>query len=482
MKSIRTLLTIRLLAGGTLLLGGAGFALLWQVRHSLTAEFDTSLRATAQSLASLIELKHGKAHLEIAGDIKPQFDRPNGREFFLIGTSDGREIERSVSLGSATLPLHANSPEAPAIFDSTLPDGRAFRCAGLRFTPREEEDDEREHNRPRTIQALLVVGRDRAPLDHTLAALRTSLLAVGAGTLALLAALVRWGVRGGLAPLARLGESVAAIDASSLATRFPAGDLPDELQPIATRLNELLARLESAFARERRFTATAAHELRTPLAELRALAEVNLTTPATASERAGSWRDTLATTLRMESLAVRLLELARAEDPGRALHLQPVPLAGAITEAWQPWSARASERQVELITELPADLTLVSDPALLRVILSNLCANAAGHAPAGSPLRVTAGMAGENVTLHFKNLPGDLTTADVSQLFERFWRKDPSRTDARHHGLGLALAAEFATLLGGSLTARIDPGGELDFALQLPDALLSPANPAISPP
>lgn len=481
MKSIRTLLTLRLLAGGTLLLGAAGLVLHWQVRHALTAEFDATLRATAQSLASLTEQEHGKARLKSAGENMPQFERANGSEVFLMTTADGREIERSASLGSATLPLHANSLEAPANFNTTLPDGRAFRCAGVRFRPHLEDDEQRE-NGPPGIQALLVVGHDRAPLDQTLATLRDSLLVVGVGTLALLAALVRWGVGGGLSPLARLGKSVAAVDAASLSTRFPAGDLPDELRPIAARLNELLARLESAFARERRFTVTAAHELRTPLAELRALAEVNLTTPATASERAESWRDTLATTLRMESLAVRLLELARAEDPARTFDLQNVRLAGAVTAAWQPWASRAVERQIDLIVALPPDLTVHSDPALLGVILGNLCANAAEHASTASPVRVTATLAGENMTLHFKNRAGDLTAADLPHLFERFWRKDPSRADAGHHGLGLALAAEFATLLGGTLTARIDPDGEVDFALQLPGALISQANPPITPP
>ncbi len=182
-----------------------------------------------------------------------------------------------------------------------------------------------------------------------------------------------------------------------------------------------------------------------------------------------AWSDTLATTLRMESLAVRLLELARVEDPARVVHLQTVPLAGAIEEAWQPWAAGAAERAINLITELPPGLVIVSDPTLLGVILGNLCANAARHAPAASPLLVTTTTgAGENITLHFKNRAGDLTAADLPQLFERFWRKDSSRTDARHHGLGLALAAEFATLLGGNLTAQIAPDGELDFALELP--------------
>ena len=475
MKSIRAQLTLRLLVGGTLLLGAAGTALQWQVRRALTAGFDATLRATAQSLASLTEQKHGQVKLEFAGDNMPQFERENGPDVFLLRTAEGHEIERSHSLGTITLPLRADSPESPVIYNATLPDGRVIRCAGLRFTPPDEDAEPAKNHRGPKVQALLVVGRDRAPLDHTLAALRASLLLVGAGTLAVLAALVRWGVRGGLAPRARRGESVAAVDAASLATRFSAGPLPAELRPIATRLNELLARLESAFARERRFTATAAHELRTPLAELRALAEVNLTTPATEIERTQSWRDTLAATLRMESLALRLLELARAEDPARVLHRQPVALAAAFANAWQPWAARAAGRGILLTTTLPTGFSVHTDPELLGVILGNLCANAAEHAPAGTPLRITATRTTCMVTLHFQNHAGDLTAADVPHLFERFWRKDTARADARHHGLGLALAAECATLLGAILTARLGTGGELEFSIQLPNGANSPA-------
>lgn len=385
-------------------------------------------------------------------------------------TAEGREIERSTSLGTATLPLPAGSPEAPDFFDTTLPDGRALRCAGLRFTPQDEEDDGKTKSVKPKPEAVLVVGRDRAPLDRTLAALRTSLLLTGAGALAVLAALVRREVRGGLAPLDRLGESVAAVEAASLATRFPVEPLPAELQPIAARLNALLARLESAFARERRFTATAAHELRTPLAELRALAEVNLTTPATDAERAESWRDALATTLRMEALALRLLDLARAEDPARIIRREPVSLASAFDAAWQPCAAHAEARGLTPEVALPAGLTVSTDPVLLGVILGNLCVNVAAHAPAGTSLRVTASRTASTATLHFHNLAGDLTAADVPHLFERFWRKDAARADARHHGLGLALAAEFAALLGGTLTANLSASSELEFALRLPAA------------
>jgi two-component system sensor histidine kinase QseC len=386
--------------------------------------------------------------------------------------ADGREIERSRSLGTAALPLQAGTVAAPACFDLTLPDGRALRCTGLRLTL-QNEDEEGENNKRRrkkpAQEVVLVVGRDRTPLDRTLSTLRWNLLLVGAGALAVLAALVRREVRRGLVPLDELSDKVAGVQAGSLATRFAVEPLPTELQPIAARLNELLARLESAFARERRFTATAAHELRTPLAELRALAEVNLTTPANEAEAHESWRDALATTRRMESLALRLLELARAENSAQVIQREPVGMAAALDAAWQPWAARARERQITREVSLPEGLTVTTDPALLQVILANLCANAVEHATTGSTLHIDATATAPGVmALRFRNHTKDLTADDVPHLFERFWRKDASRTDYRHHGLGLALAAEFATLLGGTLTAHQPASGELEIALQLP--------------
>lgn len=465
MKSLRRQLTLRLLLGGALLLTVAGAALDWQMRRSLTAEFDASLRAAAQYLAIFTGHKVGGLKIESEGATLPQYQRPDSGEIFLLRTLDGAEVQRSHSLGDAVLPLHTAPPGMSELFDMPLPDGRAFRCAVLRFLP-EMAKKAREQGFP-PVEVALTVGRARAPLDRTLGALRTVLVLIGAGALGALVALVRWGVRGGLAPLDRLGAAVAEVDAATLATRFPTGTLPAELGPIAARLNELLARLEGSFQRERRFTANVAHELRTPLAELRALAEVNLATPATEEERAESWRDALATTRRMESVALRLLELARAEDPAPVVRRDPVHLDTVLREAWKPWAECARARRVELQLALPAGLIVPTDPVLLAVILGNLCGNAAEHAPTGTACRVTATREVGTVTVLFHNLAGGLTAADLPHLFERFWKKDSARADGRHQGLGLALAAEFATLLGGALTARLQDGG-IEFAMRLP--------------
>ena len=118
---------------------------------------------------------------------------------------------------------------------------------------------------------------------------------------------------------------------------------------------------------------------------------------------------------------------------------------------------------------MPDSLFARTDPALPAIILGNLCGNAAQHAPAGATLRVTATPHENTTTLFFHNSAGAVTAKDLPHLFERFWRKDVVRSNGEHHGLGLALAAEFARLLGGALTAQL-ADGELEFALRLPTA------------
>lgn len=481
MKSLRAQLAWRLFIGGALLLGVGGMLAYWQMQRALMAEADAALRALAQSIATLAEQKNGEISLELPGEGLPQLGQKDAPDVFLLRTAGGGEVARSPSLGTNALPTGAGTVAAPSFADVVLGDGRILRCAGLRFTPAEEDEDEHP-SRVSKVDAVLVVGRDRAPLERTLATLRMSLWLAGVTALGLLVALVHWGLRRGLAPVSALAGQVSAIHATSLGRRLSVEPLPLELQPIAVRLNELLARLEAAFERERRFTATAAHELRTPLAELRTLAEVSLGTPATIAEHTESWDDALKTILGMESLAVSLLELARADAGSPSAHglrSEPVRLGEAVDKAWVPFSARAAARLVSLRTELDEAWSVQADPGVLGIVLGNLCANAAEYAVRGTAFRIHAENGADTVTLHFRNQTENLMAVDVPHLFERFWRKDEARTDRRRHGLGLALAMEFAKLTGATLTASVEDNSEVDFALCLPRAQEGPkARPA----
>lgn len=457
MKSLKFALLTRLLVAGLVLLGVAGAVVHWRMRQALVGEFDAGLRLSAQSLYAFVEQTSRGVKMESDVDAMPQFQHTRGDAVFVLRHEDGREIKRSQSLGQQALPLRGGTWKKPAFFETRLADHRKLRCIGVYLEARNSDGKDGQ-------KVLLVVGRKRGSLSDHLKELRNALLIGGAIALVLLGALMLWSVRRGLRPLDRLVEDIAGIEAGSLATRLPEDPLPAELRPIAERLNESLARLEAVFAREKRFTADVSHELRTPLAELRALAEVNLLAPqSSAAERAESWEEVRQVSGRMESLALRLLELARSEEPGRVVRRERVVIAGLVEKVWKHHAAAAGERGIIRDCEISSGLCWSSDPVLLELIVTNLIGNAVHHAPANSVVRIAA----NGPSLCISNAAPDLTTADLENLFERFWKKDVARSDGRRHGLGLALARETAVLLGGSLGVRLIDEGTVEFELRV---------------
>jgi signal transduction histidine kinase len=313
------------------------------------------------------------------------------------------------------------------------------------------------------VDVLLVVASDRRELNATL--YRLIGVAGGAGLLLLGATLVTIPLilRRGLQPLERLGDQAAKIDAKSLAVRFPTAELPAELQPIAGRLNELLGRIEASFERERRFSADLAHELRTPLAELRTITETALKWPEARDPAVD--RDTLAIALQMEALVTSMLMLARGEKGQLQARRENVELAPLVEEAWRAQAARAEARGLKVALDLLA-ITVTADPALLRTVLANLFDNAVEYTPPGGEVAIHLRTAGAQATLEVANATDNLTPADSARLFERFWRKDPARSGGRHFGLGLSLAASCATAMGWSLTGLVDARGMVRFSLR----------------
>jgi signal transduction histidine kinase len=263
--------------------------------------------------------------------------------------------------------------------------------------------------------------------------------------------LVVAGVRRGLRPLDQVAAQAMRIDAGSLHSRFRLEGLPAELHPIAARLNDLLERLSAAFERERRFSADVAHELRTPIAELRALAEVALLSPGSQDRR--PFEDVLAATLQMENLVTALLSLARCESGRQPVTLEPIALGEALREAWAPLAARARARKLR-VDQAPCDVVVSADRLLLSSILGNLLANAVEYAPAGGTVGWTLNE-GAAVELVVSNSNDTLEAADLAHVFEPFWRKDAARADGTHGGLGLSLVAAFARLIDAEVRLEL---------------------------
>jgi two-component system sensor histidine kinase QseC len=458
MRSLRSQLTRTLTLALAVLLG-AGLAIVYfSLRVALTEQFDQALLAKALALAATLAYDNG-ATAPLSDRLFPQNHKEDTpREFFEIRRADGTVVARSPSLEDGALLRKELRGARPHYWSLTLPTGQPGRAVGLLVEPL----------RGATGAQRIVVAGDREELDE---ALTTVLAAVaGSGALLLLATvvLVPRTLRRGLRPLDALAAQAAQIDARSLDTRFAAAAAPEELQPIATRLNDLLARLEQSFERERRVSADLAHELRTPLAELRVVAESALKWPE--AREASTDRETLAIAAQMESIVERMLALARSEGGRLKLVCETVELSSFVETVWRSFGPRAGERRLGVTFDLqPA--TVVTDPVLLRSILANLLDNAVDYTPAGGKIVLACGpIAGSGVRVTVTNATENLASDDVERLFERFWRKEAARSSAAHVGLGLALVRAFAGALGWEIDAHLDEQQRLTFELRGKDS------------
>ena len=449
MKTIRQQLTRKLLwsVGLILVAGGAGVYLC--ARTALVAQLDAALQAKAQAITTLTEQKGQRLEIEFSDEHMRGFDA-GGRDFFELWQSGEKPVERSRSLGDAHLPLRHGTMETPQFWNLILPNGQPGRAVGFQFHPQQsDENDNSVAASP--FEAILVVATTRAELDRTLTTLQ--LVLAGSGLLILMATVlvVPRVLRRELTPLQRLADEAAGMDGSSLAARFHAEGLPGELTPITARLNELLARLEAAFERERRFSSDVAHELRTPVAELRSLAELAIKLPDTRAADAD--HETLAIALHLEAMLKHLLALARGERGELSAQRTRVALPPLVQDVCDQFKTKAAARQLTLNCSVQATGEVFTDAALLRSILANLLENAVDYAPPGDRVDVEANGGENGFTLRVMNTAENLAERDLPNLFERFWRKDAARSPDGHTGLGLSIARVFAQAIVCELKA-----------------------------
>ena len=297
---------------------------------------------------------------------------------------------------------------------------------------------------------VIVVARDLAEADVRLNAMLIGIGGAGLLMVGGMALLLKLALRDGLKPLDALAAAVSAVDPSSLHARFSTGHEPLELKPIVSHLDRLMDRLEMGFLRERRFGADLAHELRTPIAEMRTKLDLAAKWPEERNDELFSAAREI--NGRMERVVETMLQLASLEGKGDRIPMETVRLAPIVVETWTPLRELAEERQLETEIHCGGDASVEGDLELWKHILSNLFSNAVTYAPAGGFVRLDV----HNDGLSISNTVGDLGSENPAQLFERFWRADGSRSDGRHSGLGLSLVQACAHDMGFQATASLE--------------------------
>ena len=405
----------------------------------------------------------------------PEFQPSPNAEYYQVWDEDGKIVARSPSLEGRNLKRIRALLNKPRILNIVLPDGRPGRAVALMFNPRHgnRKSNNRgiEHTRRSREYSTLTMARSRADLDRALGILLSGLLLTGVLLLASVLLLVHYTINKGLHPLSTMANEAATIDAGSLTHRFPTSSVPQEILPISIRLNGLLERLEAAFQREQRFTSDAAHELRTPIAELHLLAEIGLksATTLTQDEELNQYfQDALDIANQMERLATTLLTLARCESGLQDVNLQNVELISIIEKAWKHFKEKAYRRKLTVEFHLPEEAFLATDSALLTAILRNLFANAVAYTPDAGKIMIDIKNEGNMLLVILSNTNNQLKQQDLEHLFEAFWRKDKARSSSSHCGVGLSVASSFARLLGIELTVDLPSESVFQISLAIP--------------
>lgn len=271
-----------------------------------------------------------------------------------------------------------------------------------------------------------------------------------------------------LAPLRKLSESVATIDEHTLSQRLPAATAKDEVGALTEGFNGMLTRLDDAFLRQKRFTANAAHELKTPLATMKTGAQVlSADESATLTDYQEHAKSTLMTVDRMAAVVDDLLLLASAGE--NMVHEQEEVLLDALFEAIQSELALSLERRDMRCTVHCGDLSVAGDASMLYRAFFNLVENACKYGRQGGHIQITAQKVDAEIAVSVEDDGPGIAPEHLPYIFDAFYRADKSRSrEMGGSGLGLSIAKSMIEASGGRIIADSDGISGSRFTVTLP--------------
>jgi signal transduction histidine kinase len=423
-----------------LVLAGTGWFVYARLGADLSHALDQDLRLRAHDLASLY--LSGRSPLPLSTERGNRLVEPGESFAELITGGDGVVVDATPSLGRQRLLSWAQIQSAlrgPRFVDVSSVHG-LDEPARILATPIDLGGG----------RAVLVVGATRENRAETLRSLRTELLIAGPIALFLATGLGYVLAGAGLRTVEAMRGRAAEISADRPGERLPVSPTRDELERLGATLNEMLARLEAAIERERGFVAEAGHELRTPLALLRAELDFALHHAESEDELRVALREASAETDRLVQLAGDLLLIASSDRGKLPLREEPVSARELLESVHNRFAWRAQEAGRALEVDAPAELIFTGDRLRLEQALGNLVENALRHGEGA--VRVEARSVDGHVELHVHDEGAGLPAEFVPRAFQRFSRSDESRTSGGA-GLGLAIVDAIAEAHGGSARA-----------------------------
>ena len=280
--------------------------------------------------------------------------------------------------------------------------------------------------------------------------------------------------RRGIRPVEEVATTARHITSTNLHERIQPEGYPSELASLAATFNKMLDGLEESFERISRFSADIAHDLRTPVNNIRGEAEVALARARTVDEYREVLGSCLEEAVRLSDLIGDLLFLARAESPLAHLHRESINVGELLSGIREYYEAPATDRGISISTVVPNEPVIAQlDRTLLQRAVGNLVSNALAHTPAGKSVVLGASVEPAAVRIEVSDTGVGIPPEALPRVFDRFFRVDESRSQASGGtGLGLAIVQSIMLLHGGNVEIASKVGQGTQVTLRVP---MSPA-------
>lgn len=465
--SLRTRITIAyvMIFGATLVLFSA--ALHHLLANHLQKEFDLALYNRAVDIAEGI-------NINLFGDIFLETDRTNqgakifpfslGRSYLQLTTTRGDVFARSSNLENPRDPQRPMIlKSAPGDFLVAMRSGVILRTLKAKDLGITERVSDGAYYRLLTYWVtsrgfgpfFLQYAAPLKPLDKELAGVRSILWFSVPLTLLIAVMISLLTLKRALSPLTQLVGMLKSLDRRNLNQRLEVAQTSDEIEALATSINDFLARLDRAFASQDAFVANASHELKTPLAILRGELDVLRSRARTPEEIEAFFKSASQELDGLTRLVGELLVLARIDAGEDSLTIAPLDLAELVLEEADRLQPLAKSKAVHMKLDLSPDIDFQGDGELLRVVVRNLLENAIKYSPSAGGAQVevklfAASGSGE-ISFSVQNEGPGVSPADQKRILERFVRGRNESASESGFGLGLSLAHRIVVLHGGHL-------------------------------
>jgi two-component system heavy metal sensor histidine kinase CusS len=275
--------------------------------------------------------------------------------------------------------------------------------------------------------------------------------------------------RKGMRPVEHISSTAARVHSSTLDERIPTAGLPRELQVLADMFNAMLDRLQASFEHVSQFSDDVAHELRTPVNNLRGEIEVCLGKARSVE----SYRETLGSCLeectRLSRLIDTLLFLARSDMTAHPIEREQIDVAHELATVEAFYGAAAADAGIALRVAATAGLSAQVNRTLFQQAIGNLVSNAIAYTPKGGAIAVEGRVEGGELAVTVRDTGCGISPEHLPRVLERFYRVDRARGSSNNHvGLGLAVVKSIATRHGGRVNIASEMGRGTEVALTLP--------------